>query len=384
MIGAALLLAQLLAVDPAASESEVARELDRLRARGTAARDAGPALATLLPEQAALYRGRGPAEAVRLRGYVLATMADIGTPAEAIPFIVAELAHGHRAYLMAAAARAAGGAGPAARSAVPHLLRILEPGFHDDDQVCLDAYNAAPPYPKTTTVRIEAIRSLARIGARDALPVLRAMARSESALREEAQRAAWAIERPDRPTDRTPPAEFVTDWLPRDERVGTPLRGLVFTAQDGGAWPSSQLAGAPLALTFAYTRCDNPNKCPVTIASMARLRRALRDRQLETRVRLAIVTLDPRHDDIVQLANAARIQGLQLDEHALMLRPSPEELRILEERLDVPVGHGAGQINGHGIALYLFDREGRYVRRYHSVVWDSGKVVADLRRLAAE
>jgi cytochrome oxidase Cu insertion factor (SCO1/SenC/PrrC family) len=48
------------------------------------------------------------------------------------------------------------------------------------------------------------------------------------------------------------------------------------------------------------------------------------------------------------------------------------------------VSFGAGQINAHAIQLFLFDRKGRYVRHYHSVVWDEAAVVADLRRLAAE
>jgi len=55
-----------------------------------------------------------------------------------------------------------------------------------------------------------------------------------------------------------------------------------------------------------------------------------------------------------------------------------------DDPADVPVGHGAGQINNHGVTLYLFDRNGRYVRRYQSVVWDAAQVVADMRKLARE
>lgn len=376
-----LLASLLLSFDGATDERIVARELDRLRGRGVAAEAA--ALVALLPEQSPLYRGRGPAEAARLRGYVFAALADVGTPAEAIPFVVAELAHEHRVYLLAAAARAAGAAGPAARQAVPHLLRILSPSFHDD-QISLSEYNAAPPLRDPTTARLEAVRALGRIGARDALPVLRELAASSSSLQQEAQRAVWMIERPDRRAAGLRAADFVTPWLDPAQRSGAPLHGVTFVAHDGRTRGAAELAGKPLAVTFAYTRCDNPNKCPVTIAAMAGLQRALRRARLDDQVRLAVITLDPRHDDAVRLAAMARLQGLDLGDDVLMLRPGEEPLRRLEETLDVPVGHGAGQINNHGIALYLFDREGRFVRRHHSVVWDRDAVVADLGRLARE
>jgi protein SCO1/2 len=374
---AAIAASLLLAFDGSTDQRLVARELDLLRARGADARAEAPALAAMLREQSVLYQGRGPNETARLRGYFFATLADIGPPPEALPFIVAELAHGHRVALLAAAARAAGATGPSARAALPHLLRIVSASFHDD-QVCLDRYNASPPFADSTTARLEAVRALGRIGARDALPALRELAASASipaALKHEAQRAMWIIERPDRVPSAAAGSDFVTPWLAPSRRFTSPLADFTSIAE---------LDGKPLALTFAYTRCDNPNKCPVTIASMARLQRALRAAHLEARVRLLVITLDPRHDDAVRLATMGKLQGLLLGENALMLRPSADELKRLERTLDVPVGHGAGQVNGHGIALYLFDRHGRYVRRYHSVVWNNANVLSDLRKLSTE
>ncbi len=34
--------------------------------------------------------------------------------------------------------------------------------------------------------------------------------------------------------------------------------------------------------------------------------------------------------------------------------------------------------------LYLLDRRGRFVRTYHTLMWDNEKVTDDLRRLVAE
>ena len=43
-----------------------------------------------------------------------------------------------------------------------------------------------------------------------------------------------------------------------------------------------------------------------------------------------------------------------------------------------------GWVNVHGLALHLFDQRGRWVRTYHSVLWNNAEVLADLRRLAGE
>lgn len=389
MSATALLLAALLACNGSTDHEIVAAHVDALRRAPS--EEAGRALVALLPEQAPVYQGRGPNEAARLRGYVFAALADTGAPAEALPFIVEELQYGHRAYSLAAAARAAGVLERMATPAVPSLVRMLSAATFHDDQVCLDEYNAAGPCPDPTTARLEAVRALGRIGpgARAALPALRALARSEPegvaltmlALREEARRAIASIEQPAVPALHDLP-HFPSSWLSPADRKPSPFAGMSFTAHDGRIRTASELTGAPMALTFAYTRCDNPNKCPVTIASMARLQRSLREAGLAGRTRLAIVTLDPGFDDAARLTASGSFHQFELGDRALMLRPSAPDLQRLERDLGVPVGRGAGQVNGHGVVLYLFDTGGRYVRQYNGVAWTDEQVIADLEKLA--
>ena len=390
MSAAALVLVALLAWDGSTDEKIVAGHIDALRREPPA--EAGRALAALLPEQAPLYQGRGPNEAARLRGHVFAALADTGAPAEALPFLIAELQYGHRPSLLAAAARAAGTLERAAAPAVPALVRILASATFHDDQVCLDGSDASAPCSDPTTARLEAVRTLGRIGpdARAALPALRALAKSEPdgaastmlALREEAHRAVASIEQPAVPVLSDLP-DFASSWLPPADRSPSPFAGMSFTAHDGRRHTSAGLTGAPLALTFAYTRCDNPNKCPVTIASMARLQRSLRETGLAAKTRIAIVTLDPDFDDSARLSASGNFHGLELGDRALMLRPSAADLERLERDLRVPVGRGAGQINGHGVVLYLFDANGRYVRQYSGAGWMDDHVVADLKKLTS-
>ena len=109
-----------------------------------------------------------------LRVLMKLTLADIGMPQKALPFILDTLANReYRAF--AAAARAAGSLGKEAKEAVPLLMRVLDPKFVDQ-AMHLDTFGTiwVLPEGERTSARIEAIRALAKIGpdAKAALPRL--------------------------------------------------------------------------------------------------------------------------------------------------------------------------------------------------------------------
>jgi HEAT repeat protein len=152
--------------------------LDVLRAQGTNAASANTAVAALLPEQSPIYRNVEKHEVERFRGFLFATLAEIGVPKEAGPFIADALANAddRMAYGFAGAARAAASLGSNAENLLPFLLRPLEKDtpqeFLDFDQ--FEAHVATSG--EYTTCQIESLRALRRIGpaARSALPVVRA------------------------------------------------------------------------------------------------------------------------------------------------------------------------------------------------------------------
>ena len=49
-------------------------------------------------------------------------------------------------------------------------------------------------------------------------------------------------------------------------------------------------------VAFFYTRCDNPNKCSLTITKLGRLQRRLADLGLDGRIQTAAITYDPEFD----------------------------------------------------------------------------------------
>jgi HEAT repeat protein len=140
--------------------------LDALRAIGPSAQSAGPVIVRLLSEQNPIYQGRNERAAHHLQAILLATLADIGVPSSALPFILDGLANSDASQgdLFAGAARAAGALGPAAREAIPYLLRPLNPSFRNLF-VSLDATSSHQGSAGTfTTPRIEAMRALAKMG----------------------------------------------------------------------------------------------------------------------------------------------------------------------------------------------------------------------------
>lgn len=387
----------LAASGPNTAEADLAAALETLRAQRPVAREAGPVLVALLSERSTLYQGRGSREVARLRAFLLSTLSEIGPPPEALPVILAELAHGHQPALRAAAARAAGALGPEGAAAVPFLVRVLEPATHDD-QVSLETYFPGEPPRDPTGARIEAVRALARIGpaAREAVPALAEIAAAPpgsfyarvSGLQEEVRRALALISAA--PAAGAPchhghhEAGVVSAWQSPGARRASPLTSLTARDQEGRSLPLGHLEGQPLALAFFYTRCDNPDKCPLTVARLSSLQSALGKAGLADRVRLAAVTLDPELDTPGELKRFGEVLGMRQGHQAMLLQMARADLDRLLNDLQVAVSYGADRVSVHGVQLYLFDRRGRYVRDYHSVAWDEAEVVADLGRLAGE
>jgi len=78
------------AIDPALSEDQFAVLVDAFAQNS----DAG-ALTSLLRESHAIYDQRSTAAIVRMRGWILLALAQVGLPADAVIFALEELDTGH-------------------------------------------------------------------------------------------------------------------------------------------------------------------------------------------------------------------------------------------------------------------------------------------------
>lgn len=338
--------------------------------------NAAASLTRLLAEDAALYRGRGTAEAERLRGQVLAGFATAGLPPEAIPQVLAELETGINPRVVAGAARALAGAIPPPASALDLLAVAASRMRSSDLRVSFDADEPG------RSVVVDIIEAMARHGAPAAsrLRVLRAEG-SWSSAATEALAEAIAMADAAAPksccggaqTAQSGPASPVSDTAA--------IEGLEIQDQSGATMRFADLfAGRPAAIAFFYTRCMNPQKCSLTISRLAAVKARLAAAGLGERATVAAFTYDPAYDTPRQLEIYGRDRGFPFDARCRLLRTTGP-LEPLRTHFELGVGFGPATVNQHRVDLAVIDAEGRIALSHAHRLWDEAEVFETLAKL---
>jgi cytochrome oxidase Cu insertion factor (SCO1/SenC/PrrC family) len=177
---------------------------------------------------------------------------------------------------------------------------------------------------------------------------------------------------------------LVTAWPQTAHRQHVLPAMAAWTDQGGRSGTFRDLRGQPLALSFIYTRCTNPNKCARVARAMGALEAEVQAAGLGERVRLLLLTYDPEHDTPNVLSNYAQAQGVKADSALRLARMDSVGTRKLLDRLEAAVNFNDSGVNIHGIQLFLFDKQGRWVRTYKTLLWDNAAVLRDLQKLASE
>jgi protein SCO1/2 len=336
-------------------------------------------LVELLPEQISLYAGRSTNATIRMRGYIMAAFEQAGLPDPAIPYVLEELESGRDAYLVAAAARAIRGLDGPTSHAVPFLLKAIENITYSDDAVSFDSYKPRWPVPSHTTAIEEIMKTFAWLGehARPALPALEALREDRGALSARARAALEAIVTGLGNADacccaaEENAAGFTGGGNARNERPGAAVPvGVQMEDQDGRAVTfGGFFTGKPSIIVFFYTRCNNPNKCSLTITKLARLQRALRQRGLQGQLRTAAITYDPGFDVPARLSAYGRNRGVVFGDSDRFLR-TKTGFDTLQEYFKLGVNFGPALVNRHRIELFILDREGKVAVTFTRLQWD--------------
>lgn len=176
---------------------------------------------------------------------------------------------------------------------------------------------------------------------------------------------------------------FFTVWKEPQARAAIKFSHIV-TRHDGTKINTLDLAGQPLAVTFAYTRCTNPNKCARVAQSMAQLARLVSEAGLDQRVKLIVISYDPERDTPQDLVDYSKKHSFPLSEKSLFLRPEVDPSRTLFRDLGVAASFDSTGVSMHGIQLLLIDKHCRLARSYQTTIWNNAQVVEDLKKLVAE
>ena len=155
-----------------------------------------------------------------------------------------------------------------------------------------------------------------------------------------------------------------------------------FTDQDGKPFNLKTIKGKPTVATFIFTRCANPQMCPLQAMKMAELQKQAEKAGVSDRVNLLLITFDPEYDTPDRLKEFAERNGVKFT-NARALRPDPREFQNFRFEFRFRMGYSdKGEIN-HKTDLFVLDHEGRLTRPYAGM-WEDGQVFDDVKKLLAE
>ena len=359
------------------SEDKIAELVDAIK-RSPDQRDA---LAELLPEQNPVYLGRDTNQTIRIRGYLLAAFEQIGLPERAVPYVLDELENGRDAYLVAGAAKALRGYEHPSGAVIPFLFKAIRNIQYMDDAVTFERYKPDWPLTHHTSALQEIFQTFKWLGAhaRGALPDLEGLFHDRSdfseTVRREIRNAIDAI----RATEPTGTHTFIPlSLLPSSltEKKKTDLiPNLEFEDQETNKLKYAEFfRQKPTVVVFFYTRCNNPNKCSLTITKLGQLQRMIREEGLKGQLKTAAITYDPEYDLPARLKAYGVNRGVAFSEEDRFFR-SPDGLKELQDYFGLGVNFNGSIVNQHRIELFIVDNQGRIAETFARLQWDVREVL---------
>lgn len=364
-------------------EEELAAFVDAAKC----SRRRGEELVQFLPEQHPIYRNRSANGIIRLRGYVLAAFEQTGTPQAAVPYILEELESGGQAYLVAAAAKALRGLDEPPPGVVRFLFKSVENIRSSDDSLTFESYKPRWPVAAPTTALKELFITFGSLGARarDALPGLENLladgGKSFTApIRAEIEKAVKSIRADETEADEgccsMPNGLGLFAQRFRREPTGrASVASVVLEDQNGDTLAFGDFfSGKPSVVVFFYTRCDNPNKCSLSVTKLACLQRAIAESGLGGRLKTAAITYDPAYDLPRRLKAYGLNRGVQFGDDDRIMR-ARNGLKELADYFDLGVSLAGSIVNRHRIELFILDGRGRIVHTLARLQWDVNEVL---------
>lgn len=367
----------MLALEASLSEAQFCAAVGQLKADASKR----AVLAELLRENNPVYDERGTAAVVRMRGWILLAIAELGLTEPELLYVLEELDNGHDAYLVAAAARALRTYATPAPVFAQLLLRALGNMRSRDDVVSLTTYGGYT-IVEGSTARQEILRTFAWLGAaaREALPELEAMrgeAGFSAALKQELGLAIGAIgaacAEGAEPHDCCSPQADA--WKPAPGAAPLNMQTVTLEDQDGRRIGFRELfTGKSSVVAFFYTRCTNPRKCSLTIEKLARVQRLLREKGFGDRIQTAAITYDPAFDLPDRLRAYGASRGLTMDDNNRMLR-TVRGMAALRGYFQLGVNFIESVVNRHRIEVHVLNPRGEIAASFERIEWDEAAVV---------
>lgn len=351
-------------------------------------------LVQLLPERIPLYEGRSANETIRMRGYILAAFEQAGLPDAALPYVLEELENGRDAYLVAGAAKALRGLDTPMSRAAPFLLKAVENIKSADDALTFECYKPRWPITNYTTALTEIFRTFGWLGAyaKSTLPDLEALCeerRDEFSrlVRAEIENAIDRVR-----SDKTvvhaccggvpanPPGLAVHSQR-QEHRKSVSITSIELEDQDENTLTYGEFfRDKPSIVVFFYTRCNNPNKCSLTITKLARLQEAVVEQRLGGLLKTASITYDPEYDLPPRLKAYGENRGVAFSDDDRIFR-TRTGFRELQEYFQLGVNFTGSTVNRHRVELFILDNQGEIAVTFARLRWDIQEVIEQAKAL---
>lgn len=159
---------------------------------------------------------------------------------------------------------------------------------------------------------------------------------------------------------------------------GEPLPEATLVDQDGRAFRLSSLRGAPLLITFIYTRCPLPDFCPRMDRHFESIQRAIKAGKAPADTRLLSLSFDPDYDTPSVLKDHARLVGADAKIWTFATAPKPQ-LEAFAARFGLSVVREADTpVLTHNLRTAIVDRQGRLVTVLGGNEWTPEQAVGVL------
>jgi protein SCO1/2 len=353
-------------------------------------------LTEFLREESPLYAGRGSAAVTRMRGWVLLALARLGLTDAALVFVLEELDTGMQPYLVAAAARALRTYPRPSATFAPFVIRAIANIRYREEPVSFAEYGEYDAPAAVTSPLQELLATLAWLGpqARGVLADIDAIQSPSGGLSRKLRAEVERIANDLRGSGAAPADQDCCQlaagmrsmfaWPFERPRAAGSIAQATFEDHNGRSATFAEcFDGQPAIVVFFYTRCDNPQKCSLTVTKLARIQRILKARGLSHRIRTAAITYDPEYDDANRIRAYGINRGVQLNENHRMLRTT-DGFELIRDYFELGVNYVSSIVNRHRLEVFILDAQGRIAATFARLHWSEVDVVERARGCLSE
>ncbi len=346
----------------------------------------GESLAQVLPQNHPIYHNRGSNQMNRIRGYIMASFEQIELPNSALMYVFEELENSKDAYMVAASAKALRGLKSPSKTISTYLCKALYNIAHKDNSVNFESYK--PQWNtniKFTTATEEILLTFRWLGnaANEALSFLDDYLNGhiitlDSRLKKLTQETIDIIKNDKRVlNDDCCTPQFVTQ--PKKVRYEQ-IKNVILEDQEGQKITFEEFFKDSYSIiSFFYTRCDNPNKCSLTISKLAQLQKLIDPSNLKNQIKIAAITYDSAYDKPDRIKIYGEERKFQFNENYKSFRVVGEGFDLLKDYLQLGVNYVGSIVSQHRIELFVLGKNSIVDSEFTQLQWNPADVLNHIK-----